>query len=61
MKNRTPPRAQAQASEPPTQLEGMEVDFDEKATLFPVDLEEVRESVPKGQQRTSTRSPRSLH
>ncbi len=27
-------------------LEGMEVEFDEKATLFPVELEEIREVTP---------------
>ena len=29
-----------------TQLEGMQVEFDEKVTLFPVELEEVRELSP---------------
>jgi len=28
-------------------LEGMEVEFDEKVTLFPVELEEIREVAPK--------------
>ena len=28
-------------------LEGMEVEFDETVTLFPVELEEIREIAPK--------------
>jgi hypothetical protein len=28
-------------------LEGMEVEFNEKVTLFPVELEEIREVAPK--------------
>ena len=34
-------------------LEGMEIEFDEKVTLFPVELEEIRDVVPK---RPSVRS-----
>jgi hypothetical protein len=34
-------------------LEGMEVEFDEKVTLFPVELEEIREVAPKSSSRTS--------
>lgn len=36
-------------------LEGMEVEFDEKVTLFPVELEEIREVAPK----RSSSSPRN--
>jgi len=34
-------------------LEGMEVEFDEKVTLFPVELEEIREVAPKRSSRTT--------
>lgn len=34
-------------------LEGMEVEFDEKVTLFPVELEEIRQVAPKSSSRTS--------
>ena len=35
-------------------LEGMEVEFDEKVTLFPVELEEIREVAPKRSSQTRT-------
>lgn len=38
-------------------LEGMEVEFDEKVTLFPVELEEIREVVPKN----TARGRKSMH
>lgn len=41
----------AQETDVIPKLEGMEVEFDEKATLFPVELEEIREVTPA---RTST-------
>lgn len=34
-------------------LEGMEVEFDEKVTLFPVELEEIRDVAPKSTRRTA--------
>jgi hypothetical protein len=37
----------AQETDVIPKLEGMEVEFDEKVTLFPVELEEIREVVPK--------------
>lgn len=40
-------------------LEGMEVEFDEKVTLFPVDLEEMHDVVPK-RSSTATRNGKSM-
>ena len=37
----------AQEADDIPKLEGMEVEFDEKVTLFPVELEEMREIAPK--------------
>ncbi|MBI3777075.1 MAG: hypothetical protein HY273_16275 [Gammaproteobacteria bacterium] len=41
-------------------LEGMEVEFDEKVTLFPVELEEIRDMAPKGSQRM-VRGSKAMH
>ena len=38
-------------------VEGMEVEFDEKVTLFPVELEEIRDVAPRRSQ--GTRSNRT--
>jgi hypothetical protein len=40
-------------------LEGMEVEFDEKVTLFPVELEEMRDVAPK--RRSDGASSKSMH
>ena len=37
----------AQETDVIPKLEGMEVEFDEKVTLFPVELEEIREVTPR--------------
>ena len=37
----------AQETDAVTKLEGMEVEFDEKVTLFPVELEEIRDVAPR--------------
>lgn len=37
----------AQGPDIVTKLEGMAIEFDEKVTLFPVELEEIRDMVPK--------------
>jgi hypothetical protein len=42
--------AWAKETDAVTKLEGMEVEFDEKVTLFPVELEEIREVAPKRSQ-----------
>lgn len=41
------PYGLAQETDVIPKLEGMEVEFDEKATLFPVELQEIREVTPK--------------
>lgn len=50
----------AQEIEITSKLEGMEVEFDEKVTLFPVELEEIRDVAPKSPA-ASTRNGRSMH
>lgn len=40
-------------------LEGMDVEFDEKVTLFPVELEEIREVAPK-RSSSSTRNGKAM-
>lgn len=42
-------------------IEGMQIEFDEKVTLFPVDLEEVRDLVPRATTPPSRRSGATLH
>jgi hypothetical protein len=42
-------------------IEGMEIEFDEKVTLFPVDLEEIRDLVPRATTRPSRRSGTTVH
>jgi hypothetical protein len=37
----------AQEADVVPKLEGMEIEFDEQVTLFPVELEEIREVAPK--------------
>lgn len=57
MKTQRTARGFAQDTEVTPKLEGMEVEFDEKVTLFPVELEEVRDVMPK----KSTRRGTELH
>lgn len=54
------PRGFAQDSDIIPKLEGMEVEFDEKVTLFPVELEEIREMAPKSLQQPKRRNS-SMH
>lgn len=59
--NRKPkPRGFAQDTDVIPKLEGMEVEFDEKVTLFPVELEEIRDVAPKSAQRI-TRNRTAMH
>lgn len=53
-------RGFAQDTDVIPKLEGMEVEFDEKVTLFPVELEEIRDVVPVSSQRTA-RGRKSMH
>lgn len=53
-------RGFAQDTDVIPKLEGMEVEFDEKVTLFPVELEEIRDVAPKSAQRT-TRNRTAMH
>jgi hypothetical protein len=57
-KRRVKARGFAQDTDIIPKIEGMDVEFDEKVTLFPVELEEVREVVPK---KTKTRSRAGMH
>ncbi len=57
MKTKRTAHGFAQDTEVIPKLEGMEVEFDEKVTLFPVELEEVRDVMPK----KSTRRGTELH
>ena len=41
-------RSYARGDDIAPKLEGMEVEFDEKVTLFPVELEEIRSLAPRG-------------
>ncbi|MCA1578671.1 MAG: hypothetical protein LC794_15060 [Acidobacteria bacterium] len=50
----------AQETDAVPKLEGMEIEFDEKVTLFPVDLEEIRDVVPK-RSPGATRNGRATH
>ncbi len=62
--NKTYPRAAAQQSEMSDivpKLEGMEVEFDEKVTLVPVELEEMRDLTPKGERRPARARGPVLH
>jgi hypothetical protein len=54
------PRGFAQDTDVGPKLEGMEVQFDEKVTLFPVELEEIRDLAPKSAPRT-TRGSKAAH
>ncbi len=60
MKQKRKARGFAQETEIVPKLEGMEIEFDEKVTLFPVELEEMRNVVPKTTSRT-TRSRIGMH
>ena len=60
MKQKHKARGFAQETEIFPKLEGMEIEFDEKVTLFPVELEETRDVVPKPASRT-TRSRIGMH
>ncbi len=53
-------RGFAQDTDVAPKLEGMDVEFDEKVTLFPVELEEIRDVAPKSKQR-ATRSRTAMH
>jgi hypothetical protein len=57
-KRRVKARGFAQDTDIIPKIEGMDVEFDEKVTLFPVELEEIREVVPK---KTMTRSRAGMH
>ena len=46
MKTKRQSRSRAQSDEIVPKLDGMEIEFDEKVTLFPVELEEVRAVAP---------------
>ncbi|HEU4766261.1 MAG TPA: hypothetical protein VFS77_02775 [Pyrinomonadaceae bacterium] len=50
----------AQETDVIPKLEGMEIEFDEKVTLFPVDLEEIRDVVPK-RSSVAARNGRATH
>jgi len=60
MKTKRTSRGFAQDTDVIPKLEGMEVEFDEKVTLFPVELEEIRDVAPKSAQRMA-RGSRSMH
>lgn len=60
MKTKRTSRGFAQDTDIIPKLEGMEVEFDEKVTLFPVELEEIRDVAPKSTSRT-TRSRTAMH
>lgn len=62
MKTRRQTRAPgfAQESDIITKIEGMDVEFDEKVTLFPVELEEIRDVVAK-RSSPARRGGRSMH
>lgn len=60
MKTKRTSRGFAQDTDIIPKLEGMEVEFDEKVTLFPVELEEIRDVAPKSAGRTK-RSSRAMH
>ena len=60
MKTKRTSRGFAQDTDVIPKLEGMEVEFDEKVTLFPVELEEIRDVAPKSTPRTA-RGSRSAH
>lgn len=47
MRTRQRVRSRALSDELVPRLDGMEIEFDEKVTLFPVDLEEIRSVVPQ--------------
>jgi hypothetical protein len=50
----------AQETDVIPKLEGMEIEFDEKVTLFPVDLEEIRDVAPK-RSSVGSRNGRTTH
>jgi hypothetical protein len=54
-------RGLAQDGDIVPRVEGMEVLFDEKVTLFPVELEEIRDLVPQGTTRAPRRPGKALH
>lgn len=60
MKQKHKARGFAQEAEIVPKLEGMEIEFDEKVTLFPVELEEIRNVTLKPASRT-TRSRVGMH
>jgi len=60
MKTKRTSRGFAQDTGVIPKLEGMEVEFDEKVTLFPVELEEIRDVAPKSTQRMA-RGSRAMH
>jgi hypothetical protein len=47
MRTRRRIRSRALSDEIVPKLDGMEIEFDEKVTLFPVDLEEIRTVAPQ--------------
>lgn len=60
MKRKQHARGFGQDTDVIAKLEGMDVEFDEKVTLFPVELEEIRDLAPKGSQRTA-RVGKAMH
>ena len=58
--NQKPRLGSAQDTDVGPKLEGMDVEFDEKVTLFPVELEEIRDLAPKSASRTA-RGGKAVH
>lgn len=59
-RRRVKARGFAQDTDIVPKIEGMDIEFDEKVTLFPVELEEIRDAVPKPASRT-TRGRAGMH
>lgn len=59
-RRRVKARGFAQDTDIIPKIEGMDVEFDEKVTLFPVELEEIRDIAPKSSSRTA-RGGRAMH